>query len=164
MVMYNKNKIIEQGGKAARGAGTFPQHLFEQFQASNETTKQYLESPQFTNANKKINELKKLDLMYPPEQLENFIKKIGVADKKIASLKRDIKRFNKSESPDIKSINRFKKEIKGHESDKERFNKSIESHNSEKERIAKDIESMEKEIIDNAPSGAKITGWRVQRI
>lgn len=45
MVMYNKNKIIEQGGKFARGEGTFPQFLFNQFQASNETLKQYLKSP-----------------------------------------------------------------------------------------------------------------------
>ena len=155
MVMYNKNKIIEEGGKAARGDGTFAQHIYNQFQASNESVKQFLQSPFYAETNAKLKELRKLDLMFPPEQLENFIKKIGVADKKIASLKRDIKRFNKSESPDINSINRFKKEIKGHESDKDRFNKSIESHNSEKERIAKEIENIEKSILDQAPANAK---------
>lgn len=155
MVMYNKNKIIEQGGKAARGEGTFPQHLFQQFQASNETTKQYLASPQFITANKNLNELKKLDLMFPKEQLENFVKNIDIVDKKIASLNKDIKRFNKSDNPDIKSINKFKKEIKTHESYRERLKNSIESHTTEKERIAKEIESVEKGILDNAPQAAK---------
>ncbi len=155
MVMYNKNKIIEQGGKSARGDGTFPLHLYKQFEASNETTKQYLLSPQFIDANKQLNELKKLDSMYPDEQLENFVKKIAESDRKIAALERDIKRFNKSENPDLKSINKFKKEIKGHESDKARLNDSIESHKSEKMRIAKEIEATEKGILDSAPSAAK---------
>ena len=164
MVMYNKNKIIEQGGKAARGEGTFPQHLYQQFEASNETTKQYLESPMYIDSNKKLNELKKLDLMFPDEQLENFVKKIAIAEKKIEALNRDIKRFNKSEKPDIKSINKFKKQIKDHESDKARINDSIESHKNEKIRIAKEIEAAEKAIIDNAPSGAKTWDGKLHNI
>lgn len=155
MVMYNKNKIIEEGGKAARGDGTFAQHLFDQFQASNETTKQFLESPFYAETTNKVKELRKLEQMYPKEQLENFAKKLSLTDKKIASLNRDIKRFSKSETPDIKSINKFKKEIKALESDKERLNKSIESHNLETERIAKEIESLEKSVLDNAPQAAK---------
>lgn len=45
MTLYNKNKIVEQGGKSARGAGTFPQYLFDQFQTGNEITRQFKESP-----------------------------------------------------------------------------------------------------------------------
>lgn len=44
-VMYNKNKIIEQGGRSARGAGTFPQYLFDQFKTGNDITRQFKESP-----------------------------------------------------------------------------------------------------------------------
>lgn len=56
-VLYNKNKIIEQGGRSARGAGTFPQYLFEQFKVSNEITKQFIQSPAYKNAKAKIKEL-----------------------------------------------------------------------------------------------------------
>lgn len=59
MIMYNKNKIIEQGGKSARGDGTFPQHLFQQFQASNESVKQYKQSPAFTEREAQIAAIKK---------------------------------------------------------------------------------------------------------
>lgn len=45
MIMYNKNKIIEQGGRAARGAGTFPQYLFEKFKVAQEVAKNYLATP-----------------------------------------------------------------------------------------------------------------------
>lgn len=58
MVAYNKNKIIEEGGKAARGDGTFAQHIFDQFQESNESVKQFLESPMYTEAQDKIKGLK----------------------------------------------------------------------------------------------------------
>jgi hypothetical protein len=58
MVMYNKNKIIEQGGKSARDDGTFPQHLFEQFQASNEAVKQFTQSPFYSEAQAKIKTIK----------------------------------------------------------------------------------------------------------
>lgn len=58
MVMYNKNKIIEEGGKAARGDGTFAQHVFDQFQASNETVKMYLDSPSYNELSEKINALR----------------------------------------------------------------------------------------------------------
>lgn len=155
MIAYNKNKIIEEGGKAARGDGTFAQHVFDQFQASNDATKQFLESPFYAETINKIKELRKLEQMYPKEQLESFAKKLALTNKKIASLKRDIKRFSKSETPDIKSINKFKKEIKSLELDKERLNRSIESHHLETERIAKDIDSLEQSILDEAPKAAK---------
>ena len=45
MSVYNKNKIIEQGGKSARGEGTFPQFLYEKFQQIQNQIKQFKESP-----------------------------------------------------------------------------------------------------------------------
>ncbi|RLC97806.1 MAG: hypothetical protein DRI46_12365, partial [Chloroflexi bacterium] len=58
MTVYNKNKIIEQGGKSARGPGTFPQYLHEQFTLGQKITKQYKESPSFKTHQLNINKLK----------------------------------------------------------------------------------------------------------
>lgn len=60
MIAYNKNKIIEEGGKAARGDGTFAQHVFDQFQASNESVKQYINSPAYLEAQEEIKSLRSL--------------------------------------------------------------------------------------------------------
>jgi hypothetical protein len=59
MIMYNKNKIIEEGGRSARTEGTFAHHLFTRFLESNESVKQYLESPQFIKLQDQIKLLKK---------------------------------------------------------------------------------------------------------
>ena len=45
MSVYNKNKIIEQGGKSARGPGSFPQFLHEKFTEIQEQIKQFKLSP-----------------------------------------------------------------------------------------------------------------------
>jgi len=97
MVMYNKNKIIEQGGKAARGDGTFPQHLYQQFVASNETTKQFLESPIYTQAKERISTL----------------------ERQVKELKENVK------------------------------------NKEERQKLKEEIERIEKEMLDNAPQGAK---------
>ena len=83
MVMYNKNKIIEQGGKAARGEGTFPEHLFQQFQASNEATKQYLQSPLFTAAQEQIIAIQKQMKSLAPEELAKIKAQVSGIDKQI---------------------------------------------------------------------------------
>lgn len=90
MVMYNKNKIIEEGGKAARGEGTFAQHLYNQFEASNETTKQFIESPFYTEAQAKIKLLTDNTKRLPAEELQkinNQISEIGKKVKMLESLK-----------------------------------------------------------------------------
>jgi len=84
MVMYNKNKIIEEGGKSARGEGTFANHLFQQFQASNETTKQYLASPQAAELLKKIDDAN-IEIRLHSETLKRDL------TPKIAQLSKEVK-------------------------------------------------------------------------
>lgn len=90
MIMYNKNKIVEQGGRSARGAGTFPQYLFDQFKASQEITKQYLSSPKvkllkgaISSLQNKLTVLEAKKLKIKPE-LKNKVKAIDdlIADTK----------------------------------------------------------------------------------
>ena len=163
MIMYNKNKIIEQG-KRSRADGSFPKYLYDKFVISNEATREFQASPLYLKSNDKIKELRKLELMYPKSQLEGFEKKLKTTESKIESLKRDIKRFNKSQKPDTKSINKFKKEIKSLDEFKERIIKSMESHNSAIEKIAKEIEEIEKRILDAAPAAAKDWEGKLYRI
>ena len=86
MVMYNKNKIIEEGGKSARGDGTFANHLFEQFQASNESVKQFMDSPAFTNAQAQIKELNERIKRLPPEKMAQINTHIADIGKKVKAL------------------------------------------------------------------------------
>lgn len=111
MVMYNKNKIIEEGGKAARGDGTFAQHLFDQFQASNETTKQFLESPVYAEAQAQIKSLKENARRLPAEQLNKINKQISDIGKKVKSLERLKSRRPKEDLAKIDdSIKSFKEQ------------------------------------------------------
>lgn len=155
MVMYNKNKIIEQGGKSARGEGTFPYHLYQQFQASNEAVKQFISSPIYIDTNSRIRKLQKEESMFQPEQLNNINKKIEDADKRIKDIISNIARFKKAKTPDIASIKKFEKEIKKIESDKVFMQKSKEFHESEKARIPEEVARLEKKILDAAPKIAK---------
>ena len=116
MVMYNKNKIIEQGGKSARGDGTFPQHLFEQFQASNETVKQYMQSPIYVEAQARIKELDLQMRKITPEQAAEIKSKVSVINQKIKDTEKlkfnrpdeDIKKIDKK----IQTINEKQKGLK----------------------------------------------------
>lgn len=153
MIAYNKNKIIEEGGKSARGNGTFAQHVFDQFNASNETTKEYLASPMYAEAQAQIKKLKENATRLPPEELKKINDQISEIRKKVKALnvkkKESIKKGSLSEvSAHEKSIKELEKEIKAVE-------KSREIPESEKERIAKEIESIEQRILDEAPQAAK---------
>ncbi|HAU1312547.1 TPA: hypothetical protein F8R99_14270 [Legionella pneumophila] len=115
MVMYNKNKIIEQGGKSARGEGTFPHHLFQQFKASNETVKQYLASPFYTETRAQIGELSQRLKKHPPEVLKKIDDHISGINQKIKELqslkiKRPKEQIDKIDAK-IKTIAQSKKEL-----------------------------------------------------
>lgn len=54
MIVFNRQKIIEEGGRAARGRGTLPQALFDGFQAIQERLKVYKESPLYKSFQEQI--------------------------------------------------------------------------------------------------------------
>ena len=120
MVMYNKNKIIDEGGKAARGDGTFAQHVFDQFQASNETVKMYLESPQAQALLKSLEDAKK-EIQLHTETLKRDV------TPRVAQLSKEVKRL-KSEKQ------------KAHPSSHADYNKKISKASSDLEKAK--IESM----------------------
>lgn len=115
MVMYNKNKIIEEGGKSARGEGTFSQHLYDQFEASNETTKHYLQSPGYTTAQELIKTYTERMKAISPEQatqLQNQLVEVNKKVKELETLKtrRPTDELNKIDA-EINSIQAKKKEL-----------------------------------------------------
>lgn len=128
MIAYNKNKIIEEGGKAARGDGTFAQHVFDQFQASNETTKQFMQSPMYTEAQAQIKVLKENARRLPPEELKKINNQIADIGKKVKALeslksKRPKEELTKIEDS-IKALNEKRnaldKDIKARQADYEK--------------------------------------------
>nr|CAC33465.1 hypothetical protein [Legionella pneumophila] len=115
MVMYNKNKIIEEGGKSARGEGTFANHLFQQFQATNEIVRQFTQSPFYTEAQALIKTNQEAMRRLPPERLKAINEKLIGIDKRIKELeklknKRPQEQLDKIEA-NIKSLNQNKKEL-----------------------------------------------------
>jgi len=149
MVMYNKNKIIDEGGKAARGDGTFAQHVFDQFQASNETVKMYLESPQAQALLKSLEDAKK-EIQLRTETLKRDV------TPRVAQLSKEVKRL-KSEKQKSHPSNHadYDKKISKASSDLEKA--KIESIRLKDERkpLQKLIEETEKLLTDNAPQAAK---------
>lgn len=128
MIAYNKNKIIEEGGKSARGNGTFAQHVFDQFQASNETTKEYLASPMYAEAQAQIKVLKENARRLPPEELKKINNQIADIGKKVKALeslksKRPKEELAKIEDS-IKALNEKRnaldKDIKARQADYEK--------------------------------------------
>lgn len=97
MSVYNKNKIIEQGGKSARGPGSFPQFLHEKFTEIQEQIKQFKDSPVY-KATKKL--------------LDNSREKL----KDEQARKRLTPKEDKEKLSEVnESIKNLKEEIKGHE-------------------------------------------------
>jgi uncharacterized coiled-coil DUF342 family protein len=256
MVMYNKNKIIEEGGKAARKPGSFAKHIYDQFEASNETTKQYLQSPGYTTAQeliktysermkrlppeqsklindqiadigKKVKALERLKANKPKEAIESInaeikdikgqikslkeksaelstahtkqlktklrelklskgdpveIKRLDNEIKKLKTLKNptlpevkavhaEIKALEKkalaldeSKRPSPAEIRAHEKAIQALEKEKKALEKSHEIPKEEKEKFAQEIERIEKEILDNAPDGAKTWDGKLHNI
>ena len=111
--LYNKNKIIEQGGKSARGPGTFPQFLYEKFQEIQSLIKQYKATPDYQRdaemlTQAKIN-LKKAQArleLSPAEQERVTRASFGKGTHRVSRNKalRNLKNLIRTYKEDIKNI------------------------------------------------------------
>lgn len=169
MVMYNKNKIIEEGGKAARGQGTFAQHIYDQFEASNETTKQFLQSPQYAEAQAQLNKLNERIKRLPPEQMKVINDQLADIGKKVkaleslksrrpkeelAKIENSIKALNEKRvalSSDIKQrqatyIAQIGNEIKSHAKSVVDYTSRIKGHRVKESSLQNKIASQVKKI------------------
>lgn len=88
MIAHNKNKIIEQGGRSARGPGTFPEALYQDFKASQVELERYKQSPEYINANNELTELK--------EKLNQTNQKRKLSEQQKEKLNERIKTLEKS--------------------------------------------------------------------
>jgi len=158
MVMYNKNKIIEQGGKFARGDGTFPQHLFQQFKASNETVKQYMASPGVQIALKTIEDAN-IEIKLHTDALKHDI------TPKIALLSKDIKKLRAEKDKAHPSTHAdYDAKIKKAEGDLEAIRTKSHQVKAKRTPLEKSIEAIEKQLTDNAPPGAKDWEGKLHRV
>ena len=57
MQVYNKALIVEQGGRSARGGGTFPQALYDNFKVIQEEIKAFKDSPEYQRLTGEIKSL-----------------------------------------------------------------------------------------------------------
>lgn len=158
MVMYNKNKIIEQGGKSARGDGTFPQHLFEQFQASNETLKQYMASPQAQEVLKKIEDAN-IELRLHTETIQrDLTPKIALISKEIKKLEAEKAKSHPASHADFdKRITKAKGDL---DSVKQKSFKTKEL----RKPLEKSLLEFEKALTDNAPASAKTWEGKLPKV
>lgn len=149
MIAYNKNKIIEEGGKAARGDGTFAQHVFDQFQASNETVKMYLESPQTQAILKNIEDAKKEIALHTETLKRDVTPRIAQISKEVKKLKAEKEKSHPSSHAD------YDKRISKASADLEKA--KIESMRLKDKRkpLEKTLEDLDKLLTDNAPQAAK---------
>lgn len=149
MVMYNKNKIIEEGGKAARGEGTFAQHLYNQFEASNETVKQYMQSPVVQDALKKIDDAN-LEIKIHSDTIKfDLTPKIAQLSKEIKKLKAEKEKSHPASHAD------FDKRIKQVEASLEATKVKSFKTKELRKPLQKALIELEKIISDNAPTAAK---------
>lgn len=149
MVMYNKNKIIEEGGKAARGEGTFAQHLYNQFEASNETVKQYMQSPIAQDVLKKIDDAN-VELRIHNETLKtDLTPKIAQLSKEIKKLKAEKEKSHPASHAD------FDKRIKQVEANLEATKVKAFKTKELRKPLQKALVELEKALTDNAPTAAK---------
>lgn len=156
MILYNKNKIIEQGGRSARGAGTFPQYIYDQFKLQQEVTKQYLSSPLVTTRQAKIKEFRDKIKARPQEEIKVINESISKIDSDIKKIKNDRAKLVKQKGTKASTaLGKFDTELKKLENEKERLKKSRAVSTAEKKKFNESIETLEKEIIDNAPDKAK---------
>lgn len=100
MIVYNKDKIREQGGRSARGIGTFPQAMFDGFKAVQEKIKSFKDSPNFRKLTGDIEEItnnldkEKLENKRRKLDAEPDKKKIKESAKIIKDLKEKLKEAN----------------------------------------------------------------------
>ncbi|HHX3461805.1 TPA: hypothetical protein ACU9OW_000031 [Legionella pneumophila] len=179
MVMYNKNKIIEEGGKSARGEGTFANHLFQQFQASNEAVRQFTQSPFYTEAQAQIIETRQRMTRLPPEQLKKINEQLAGINKRIKGLeslkskrpKEQLDKINKNlkelqdkrktlitemDSRQANRLAQIKNEIKSHALSKSDYTKRVKGH-----RIK--LESLQNKITVQTTKLGEIKG-RIKQI
>jgi len=149
MVMYNKNKIIEEGGKSARGQGTFANHLYEQFQASNETVKQYLSSPQTQAYLKKIEDAKVEINLHTDTLKRDLTPKIAQLSKEIKKLTAEKQKAHPAAHADLDT--RIKKAQAALDETKQKSFKLKEDRKPLK-KVVEDIEAL---ITKAAPDGAR---------
>lgn len=143
MVMYNKNKIIEEVGKAARGEGTFAQHIYNQFEASNETTKHYLNSPGYEEARAQIKALDERIKRLPPEKIAEINSRVSDINKKIKALE-----ALKSKRPK-EQLEKIANSIKGLEEKKATLSKDIAERQAHRvAQIKAEIKSHAKGAVD----------------
>lgn len=149
MVMYNKDKIIEEGGKSARGQGTFAQHLYDQFEASNETLKQYMSSPGVTEHLKNI-EAKTAELNALAEETKRTI------NPKIMQLSKEIKRLTEARATlKPESLAAHDKKIAKVQGDIDKLRERGFKVSALKKPIKQAINDITKLINDEAPDAAK---------
>lgn len=149
MVMYNKNKIIEEGGKAARGDGTFAQHLFDQFQASNETVKMYLQSPQSQAFIKSIEDAKAEIKLHTETLKRDVTPRIAQLSKEIKKLQSEKQKAHPSSHAD------YDKKIATVGKDLEKAKIESMKLKDARKPLQKSIEELNKLLTDNAPASAK---------
>lgn len=102
---YKKDKIIEMGGRSARGEGTFPQFLFDKFKSIQEEIKVFKASPEYESITERIKkaemtlkehrETKKLT----PKTAKDKIKKINESIKKVKAELNQLKIEFKTKAP-----------------------------------------------------------------
>lgn len=97
MTVYDKELIKEQGGRAARGAGTFPQAIFDSRKNTQREIKLFKESPQHTELTSDIknitNDIEKETLANKKRKLNSKPNKVKIKEsaKKIKDLKEKLK-------------------------------------------------------------------------
>jgi hypothetical protein len=158
MVMYNKNKIIEQGGKSARGEGTFPEHLFQQFKASNETTKRYLSSPTVEAHLKNIEDAN-IELKLHSETIKNDINpKVMQLSKNLKKLESEKQKSHPASHLDLDA------KIKKLQGEIDALREKSFKTKALKKPLEKTIEDLNKLILEGAPDGAKDWEGKLHRV
>lgn len=149
MIMYNKNKIIEEGGKSARNEGTFARHVYDNFVKSNEAVKQYLESPIASIHLKKI-EGAKIELDVHTTTLKRDLNpKIMMLSKDMKKLVSDKVKSHPSAHPNFdKRIKKLQKEI-------DTLREKSFKIKAARKPLEKAIEDLNKLLNDGAPKEAK---------
>lgn len=155
MIAFNKNKIIEQGGRSARGPGTFPQTLYEDFKASQELLKQYQQSPEYLTATNEINQSREKLKGIRGDERKKLDKQISTINKEIRTLEsRKAKRPDdqiKKINADIKTLSskrtKTKQSIKELSKNfKDSLDREISTFNKEKLSKQKEMKRLNQEI------------------
>jgi len=159
MIVYNKDKIREQGGRSARGVGSFPQAMFDGFKGIQGKIKSYQDSPAFQDVTKEINNNKELLKGVNAEDKKGLNKQTAALKKEARSLE-----ARKSQRPpeDIKQIN---KEIKEHKSSIAAVSKEIkDSIKKVNTDIDKEVSKIKTDMLghDKQASSVKVSLGKMQ--